>query len=292
MRCRCCARRSERSLRGLRLDVDGNGQSALRRLRTLRSRSAVRRRSSARTACGGCVSGDDAAPREEPAAAARSRISRGAATRRHSLRNHRRSRAAVGVIGQGVCSRPCASGSASRARAFTCSSAARPASASARWCERCSAAKPPRAHALGWCYLHNFEAAHRPIAIALPAGLARTFQARCAPRSRSCAPRFRPRSRAASPAPRRGHPGRAQGEAGRAFTALSREVETESLRLVRTPGGFAFAPVRGGEVLTPEQFAELPEDEQKRIQEAMERAQASSRDHPAHHRVAKQARDQ
>ncbi len=41
-------------------------------------------------------------------------------------------------------------------------------------------------------------------------------------------------------------------------------------RLLRTPGGLAFAPLREGEVLPPEEFQKLPPEEQKRIEEEVE----------------------
>ena len=130
-----------------------------------------------------------------------------------------------------------------------------------------------------WCYVHNFEATHQPIAIALPAGLARTFQAEM----RAVMEELRtalPAALESQEFQRRVEDIQEElkDKQEEAFSALSREVETDALRLVRTPGGFAFAPVRNGEVLTPEQFAALPEEERKHIQDAIERAQGKLTD--------------
>lgn len=60
----------------------------------------------------------------------------------------------------------------------------------------------------------------------------------------------------------------------RAFGELRRKAEAAGLALLRTPLGWAFAPVRDGRVLTPEEVARLPEDERRRLEsevEALER---------------------
>ena len=45
--------------------------------------------------------------------------------------------------------------------------------------------------------------------------------------------------------------------------------------LLRTPSGFSFAPVKDGEIMAPEEFAKLSEEEQRRIQSATAALQAS-----------------
>jgi len=125
-----------------------------------------------------------------------------------------------------------------------------------------------------WCYVHNFDAAHQPRAICLPPGLAVELQ-----RDMRV---LIDELRAAIPAALESQEfqnrvGEIQEELKErqetALTALAAEAETQGLRLLRTPGGFAFAPVTNGEVITPEQFNQLPEDEKKRIQDALESAQ-------------------
>ncbi len=125
-----------------------------------------------------------------------------------------------------------------------------------------------------WCYVHNFEATHRPIAMQFPPGVARRFQADM----RAVVEELRNALPAALES--REFQSRVEDiqeelkdKQEEAFSALSREVEADGLRLVRTPGGFAFAPVRDGEVLTPEQFSTLPAEEQRIVQAAMEKAQ-------------------
>ena len=54
-----------------------------------------------------------------------------------------------------------------------------------------------------------------------------------------------------------------------AFDGLSEEARSHRIKLFRTPAGFAFAPLRDGEVLGPEDFQKLPEEERKRIEEVV-----------------------
>ena len=44
----------------------------------------------------------------------------------------------------------------------------------------------------------------------------------------------------------------------------------QGVALLRTPQGFVFAPVKGEEAIAPDEFKALPEDEQKRISNAIE----------------------
>ncbi len=54
-----------------------------------------------------------------------------------------------------------------------------------------------------------------------------------------------------------------------AFSALTKEAESHNISLLRTPHGFAFAPVKDKQVLSPEDFEKLPEKEQQRFEETM-----------------------
>ena len=125
-----------------------------------------------------------------------------------------------------------------------------------------------------WCYVHNFDVAHQPRAIPLPPGVgnqlqrdmrAMTDELRVAIPAALESQEFQSRIAEVQE--------ELKERQDEALTALANEEEKRGLRLLRTPGGFAFAPVSNGEVLTPAQFGELPEDEKKRIQEEIESAQ-------------------
>ncbi len=59
-----------------------------------------------------------------------------------------------------------------------------------------------------------------------------------------------------------------------AFGEVQEQANTHKISLIRTPAGLALAPIRDGEVLTPDDFKQLPEEEQDRLRGQMEALQA------------------
>ncbi|MCC6921697.1 MAG: AAA family ATPase, partial [Nitrosomonas sp.] len=51
-----------------------------------------------------------------------------------------------------------------------------------------------------------------------------------------------------------------------AFSTLNDEANASNMRLLRTPHGFAFAPVKNNEVIKPKEFDALPKEEQQQIE--------------------------
>lgn len=60
-----------------------------------------------------------------------------------------------------------------------------------------------------------------------------------------------------------------QERQGKAIGELEQDAMEHDIALIRTPGGFAFAPVRKGEVLKPDEFMHLKEEERERIEAEM-----------------------
>lgn len=52
---------------------------------------------------------------------------------------------------------------------------------------------------------------------------------------------------------------------GQAFETLRLRAEAKNITLLSTPSGFAFAPLREGEVMKPDEFNKLPDEERERI---------------------------
>jgi lon-related putative ATP-dependent protease len=63
-----------------------------------------------------------------------------------------------------------------------------------------------------------------------------------------------------------------------AFRELNEEAQTHNVKVFKTPGGFTFAPIRDGEVIDASAFHELPRDEQKRIDDVLEKLQTKLQD--------------
>ncbi len=119
-----------------------------------------------------------------------------------------------------------------------------------------------------WVYVNNFAEPRKPIAIELPAG--RAIQFRDAMRE------LIDDLKAALPAvfqsedyqARRGAIDQAfQSKQGEAFSILHEKAAAKGIAILRTPMGFALAPMRDGKVVPPDEFNAWPEDKRHEIQE-------------------------
>ncbi len=136
--------------------------------------------------------------------------------------------------------------------------------------ERAKEQEPPS----DWCYVKSFDDEHKPRVIQLPAGkgiefrddmeelveqfdtaLSAAFESEeYQSRRQSVMEGFREKQQ-------------------RAFGELQERAQEEDVRLVRTPAGLAVAPVRDGEVLTPDEIQELSETKQSRLEDKVEEMQ-------------------
>jgi lon-related putative ATP-dependent protease len=125
-----------------------------------------------------------------------------------------------------------------------------------------------------WIYVNNFDDAHKPNAIRMPPGQGSRFREdmnklihdlQTALGSAFESEEYRSRVEEIQ------HEFRDTQEKG--IEQLRQQAEEEGLRMVRTPVGFVFAPVRDGEVISPEEFQELPEDERERYEQKTEELQ-------------------
>jgi len=121
-----------------------------------------------------------------------------------------------------------------------------------------------------WVYVNNFETPSKPIAISLDCGYAQIF--------RDDMRQLVEDLRTAIPGAFEAEEYHARTQEieedlkktiENAFNTLADEAESHDIRLLRTPHGFAFAPMKNNEVLKPKDFEKLPEKEQQRIDETM-----------------------
>lgn len=112
-----------------------------------------------------------------------------------------------------------------------------------------------------WVYVNNFSSPERPVAIELPAGRARPFQAAMS--------KLVDDLKAALPAAFQSEEYQARHAAideafqqrqGEAFAALHEKAGRLSVVVLRTPIGFAVAPAHNGQVVSPEVFNAWPEE--------------------------------
>ncbi len=125
-----------------------------------------------------------------------------------------------------------------------------------------------------WCYVFNFRTPHKPTRMQLPTGRALAFQrdmARLVEDLRTGIPaafetdEYRSRRQ------------ELENELGSrqdlAIGTVGDHAREQNIALLRTPGGFGFAPMSGDSVMEPQQFEKLTQVEQKPIEEAIGRLQ-------------------
>ncbi len=118
-----------------------------------------------------------------------------------------------------------------------------------------------------WCYVNNFELAHKPKSLRLPHGrgakLALDMEQLVEELSTTIPAAFESEEY-------RDHIQALEEELKeqqeQAFSELSASANKQQVKLFRTPSGFAFAPLHGDEVVSPEDFDKLPEKEQEKIE--------------------------
>jgi predicted ATP-dependent protease len=125
-----------------------------------------------------------------------------------------------------------------------------------------------------WVYINNFETNHKPRAIQLPPGKGAEFQRdmdqlveelRGALSAAFESDEYRARRTAIGQ--------ELQEQQEKALEALQQKGAERGVALLRTPNGLVLAPVREGDVLSPEEFQNLPEEERKKLEASLEELQ-------------------
>jgi lon-related putative ATP-dependent protease len=118
-----------------------------------------------------------------------------------------------------------------------------------------------------WIYVNNFEKPHKPRTIKLPPGRGGVL--------RDDMEELVEELRAAIPAAFESEDYRTRKQEveeefkerqEQAFTDVQKKAQERNVSLIRTPVGLAFAPLREGEVVSPEEFQKLPEKERKQVE--------------------------
>jgi lon-related putative ATP-dependent protease len=121
-----------------------------------------------------------------------------------------------------------------------------------------------------WCYVNNFEDPQQPRAIQLPPGQGTQLQQdmdQLMDELRSAIPAafesedYRTRKQVIEEEVKERHE--------KAFEELRRTGQEKGIALIRTPGGLVFAPAQDGEVISPENFQQLPHAEREQIEKSI-----------------------
>jgi lon-related putative ATP-dependent protease len=137
--------------------------------------------------------------------------------------------------------------------------------------------RPP---ASDWCYINNFRDTRKPIALALPAGRGaklRDDMANLVAELREAIPasfeseHYRNRVAEINQ--------EFEERLKAALDELQEQAQAEDLSLVHTPHGFAIAPAREGKLMADDEFDKLPDDEKKKMVEAIDKMSERLRKH-------------
>ncbi len=127
-----------------------------------------------------------------------------------------------------------------------------------------------------WCYINNFQQPQKPRLLRLPAGWGRRLKAdveHLVAELRSLIPSafehedYQARRRAIEDEAKVLHE--------RALEEVRKMAKERHIALIRAPGGFAFAPEHNGEVLDPEAFERLSQQDQEQVEKDVEELQES-----------------
>ncbi len=123
-----------------------------------------------------------------------------------------------------------------------------------------------------WCYINNFEDPQKPLALEMPSGSATVLKRKLEELVRTL--------RTAIPAAFESDVYRTRlnqieeefkQQQEDAFAELQQEAESQDMAILHTPHGFGIAPVKSGEVLSPEEFKKLPEEHKRRVESTIEK---------------------
>ena len=119
-----------------------------------------------------------------------------------------------------------------------------------------------------WCYVYNFEKPRHPSALRLPAGKACVFSGEMA-RLVEALFTVIPAAFSSEDYQAREKVIREtfQEQQTAAIEEVEKRAENNKIALIRTPAGFAFAPIKNGEVLKPDEFMLLSDAERENIEQ-------------------------
>lgn len=129
-----------------------------------------------------------------------------------------------------------------------------------------------------WIYVNDFSQAHKPKAIQLPQGYG--------VRLRQSMQKLVEELRTVIPAVFESDDYRARAQEFEdelkerqesAIDGIRSKARDENIALIRTPGGFAFAPLEGDEVISPKEFQKLSDEKKQQVQERVDQLQEELR---------------
>ena len=129
----------------------------------------------------------------------------------------------------------------------------------------------PQGEISDWCYVNNFEAADQPISLRLPQGMARQLRndmTRTVEDLLGILPSTFQSDEYQARVQELGE--KYQNREKEAFGALADKAREQNIAMVQTPSGYTLAPTKDGEIITPQDFEALPEEEKSQSMTVIE----------------------
>ncbi|KAA1188184.1 AAA family ATPase [Pseudohalioglobus sediminis] len=144
----------------------------------------------------------------------------------------------------------------------------------------------PQGDVADWCYVNNFDSPDKPIALQLPCGKAEALRQDMAQALEDLLGIFPATFQSDEYQSRVQELSETyQAREQEAFQALAERAKQQQIAMIQTPGGYSLAPMKDGEIATPQDFEALPEAERdatlKVIEELKEELKAIVRQLPA-----------
>lgn len=130
-----------------------------------------------------------------------------------------------------------------------------------------------------WCYINNFELPHSPYALRLPAGqgiILRQDMVQLVEDLLTVIPATLDSEK--YNAQKKALIGQLKAREAKALNELEEEAKAHNISIIGTPSGFAFTPLKDGDVMSPDAFMELPLAEQREIEAKISELQTSLED--------------
>ncbi|MFP4249894.1 MAG: Lon protease family protein [Armatimonadota bacterium] len=143
-----------------------------------------------------------------------------------------------------------------------------------------------------WCYVHNFEDPRRPRAIELPAGKAPDFREDMEELIEDVDREVTRAFESDEYQERREETlSEYREERSEKLQEIEREVQEKGLAIGRGPTGLIVAPAKDGEVLTPQEYQQLPQQEREEIEQKRKEMQEKLEEELRHgQKLEKEAR--
>lgn len=124
------------------------------------------------------------------------------------------------------------------------------------------------------CYVNNFDKRHKPQLLRLPPGVGKKLEQKMDEFVREIETALQAAFESEEYQNRRQSiEEEVQEDQGRSFEELQKKAREQGYTIMRTPNGFAFAPIKDGDVMDQNEIQELPEEERDKMQEDIEELQ-------------------